>query len=167
MRLTDSSRRITAAWCKKHDVPIEKLFSKTLLTKCTFNYLHKLALVLILCHSPLGIGGRRRVEVLSIFLPGWTSHSTGFRTYTASPAYIFPLCYTSSVLSVSVASIYIAYIFLRDPTRSVNVHPLASASVPRTELTRGMPKTAVIECGTRSVTRVDHSVLCTPIIPPP
>ncbi|KAJ3515245.1 hypothetical protein NLJ89_g1884 [Agrocybe chaxingu] len=25
--------RITAAWCKKHDVPIEKLFSKTLLTK--------------------------------------------------------------------------------------------------------------------------------------
>ena len=27
-------RRITAAWCKKHDVPIEKIFSKTLLTKC-------------------------------------------------------------------------------------------------------------------------------------
>lgn len=27
--------RITAAWCKKHDVPVEKLFSKTLLTKCT------------------------------------------------------------------------------------------------------------------------------------
>ncbi|KAH9972457.1 hypothetical protein BGW80DRAFT_1314640 [Lactifluus volemus] len=25
--------RITAAWCKKHDVPIEKIFSKTLLTK--------------------------------------------------------------------------------------------------------------------------------------
>ncbi|KZV62587.1 hypothetical protein PENSPDRAFT_591194 [Peniophora sp. CONT] len=25
--------RITAAWCKKHEVPIEKLFSKTLLTK--------------------------------------------------------------------------------------------------------------------------------------
>lgn len=26
--------RITAAWCKTHDVPIEKLFSKTLVTKC-------------------------------------------------------------------------------------------------------------------------------------
>ncbi|KAG6375394.1 DNA topoisomerase I [Boletus reticuloceps] len=26
--------RITAAWCKKHDVPIEKIFSKTLLNKC-------------------------------------------------------------------------------------------------------------------------------------
>jgi len=26
--------RITAAWCQKHDVPIEKIFSKTLLTKC-------------------------------------------------------------------------------------------------------------------------------------
>jgi len=26
--------RITAAWCKKYDVPIEKIFSKTLLTKC-------------------------------------------------------------------------------------------------------------------------------------
>ncbi|KAI9437647.1 DNA topoisomerase I [Lactarius indigo] len=25
--------RITAAWCKKHDVPIEKIFSKTLITK--------------------------------------------------------------------------------------------------------------------------------------
>jgi DNA topoisomerase-1 len=25
--------RITAAWCKKHDVPIEKIFSKTLVTK--------------------------------------------------------------------------------------------------------------------------------------
>jgi len=25
--------RITAAWCKEHDVPIEKIFSKTLLTK--------------------------------------------------------------------------------------------------------------------------------------
>ncbi|EGN99732.1 hypothetical protein SERLA73DRAFT_106466 [Serpula lacrymans var. lacrymans S7.3] len=27
--------RITAAWCKTHDVPIEKIFSKTLLVKCT------------------------------------------------------------------------------------------------------------------------------------
>jgi DNA topoisomerase-1 len=26
--------RITAAWCKTHEVPIEKIFSKTLLTKC-------------------------------------------------------------------------------------------------------------------------------------
>ena len=33
---SDSSHslRITAAWCKKYDVPIEKIFSKTLLTKC-------------------------------------------------------------------------------------------------------------------------------------
>lgn len=27
--------RITAAWCKEHDVPIEKIFSKALLQKCT------------------------------------------------------------------------------------------------------------------------------------
>jgi C-terminal topoisomerase domain len=26
--------RITAAWCKTHNVPIEKIFSKTLLVKC-------------------------------------------------------------------------------------------------------------------------------------
>jgi DNA topoisomerase-1 len=31
--------RITAAWCKKHDVPIEKIFSKTLLTKCESGHL--------------------------------------------------------------------------------------------------------------------------------
>ena len=29
--------RITVAWCKAHDVPVEKLFSKTLLTKCTLS----------------------------------------------------------------------------------------------------------------------------------
>ena len=40
-------RRITAAWCKKHDVPIEKLFSKTLLTKCTSSRLFLYDLVLI------------------------------------------------------------------------------------------------------------------------
>ncbi|KAJ7218027.1 DNA topoisomerase I [Mycena pura] len=28
--------RITAAWCKIHDVPVEKLFSKTLIVKCMF-----------------------------------------------------------------------------------------------------------------------------------
>ncbi|CAL1706465.1 unnamed protein product [Somion occarium] len=28
--------RITAAWCKKHEVPIEKIFSKTLLAKCMY-----------------------------------------------------------------------------------------------------------------------------------
>ena len=28
--------RITAAWCKKHNVPIEKIFAKTLLNKCKF-----------------------------------------------------------------------------------------------------------------------------------
>jgi hypothetical protein len=28
--------RITSAWCKDNDVPIEKLFSKTLLIKCTW-----------------------------------------------------------------------------------------------------------------------------------
>ena len=27
--------RITVSWCKDHDVPVEKLFSKTLLNKCT------------------------------------------------------------------------------------------------------------------------------------
>lgn len=27
--------RITVAWCNTHEVPIEKLFSKTLLKKCT------------------------------------------------------------------------------------------------------------------------------------
>lgn len=27
--------RITAAWCKKHDIPVSKLFSKTLVAKCT------------------------------------------------------------------------------------------------------------------------------------
>jgi len=27
-------RRITAAWCQINDVPIEKMFSKTLITKC-------------------------------------------------------------------------------------------------------------------------------------
>ena len=27
--------RITVAWCKAYDVPVEKLFSKTLLNKCT------------------------------------------------------------------------------------------------------------------------------------
>jgi DNA topoisomerase I len=32
--VSPTDRRITAAWCKKHDVPIEKIFSKTLLTKC-------------------------------------------------------------------------------------------------------------------------------------
>ncbi len=32
-------RRITAAWCKTNDVPIEKLFSKTLVTKCRFSCL--------------------------------------------------------------------------------------------------------------------------------
>ena len=26
--------RITVAWCKKHDVPLEKIFSKTLVNKC-------------------------------------------------------------------------------------------------------------------------------------
>lgn len=26
--------RITVAWCKKYEVPVTKLFSKTLLTKC-------------------------------------------------------------------------------------------------------------------------------------
>lgn len=26
--------RITAAWCQIHNVPIEKMFSKTLVTKC-------------------------------------------------------------------------------------------------------------------------------------
>ena len=29
--------RITKAWCETHDVPIEKLFSKTLVTKCRSN----------------------------------------------------------------------------------------------------------------------------------
>lgn len=29
--------RITVAWCKKFDVPVERLFSKTLLQKCTFS----------------------------------------------------------------------------------------------------------------------------------
>lgn len=29
--------RITVAWCKKFDVPVEKLFSKTLLQKCTLS----------------------------------------------------------------------------------------------------------------------------------
>lgn len=32
------SRRITAAWCQIHDVPIEKIFSKTLITKCKLRY---------------------------------------------------------------------------------------------------------------------------------
>ena len=36
--------RITAAWCKKHDVPIEKIFSKTLLTKCASS---------LICLTPL------------------------------------------------------------------------------------------------------------------
>lgn len=31
-----STFSITTAWCKEHGVPIEKLFSKALLTKCTF-----------------------------------------------------------------------------------------------------------------------------------
>ena len=32
---SNSICRITVAWCKTHDVPVEKLFSKTLITKCT------------------------------------------------------------------------------------------------------------------------------------
>lgn len=31
LKISDS---ITAAWCQIHDVPIEKIFSKTLVTKC-------------------------------------------------------------------------------------------------------------------------------------
>ena len=46
------TRRITAAWCKKHDVPIEKLFSKTLLTKCTSSHLFLYDLVLITSTVP-------------------------------------------------------------------------------------------------------------------
>lgn len=30
-------KRITAAWCKTHDVPIEKIFTRTLLTKCRWD----------------------------------------------------------------------------------------------------------------------------------
>ena len=44
--------RITVAWCKKFDVPVEKLFSKTLLQKCTFSlstisFLHMEPLLLV------------------------------------------------------------------------------------------------------------------------
>ena len=28
--------RITVAWCKKHDVPLEKIFSNTLVNKCAY-----------------------------------------------------------------------------------------------------------------------------------
>jgi hypothetical protein len=72
--LSGTIRRITAAWCKKHDVPIEKIFSKTLVTKCewgkfllwsTFDrFWTGLIAFLCCCDSPLGDGSRPRLEVL-------------------------------------------------------------------------------------------------------
>lgn len=62
---THLSCRITAAWCQIHDVPIEKIFSKTLITKCTSLFL---VLPSASCShsspSPLGDGSRARLEVL-------------------------------------------------------------------------------------------------------
>lgn len=68
-----SGGRITAAWCKKHDVPIEKIFSKTLVTKCEWGSLFYatfdpfwagLIAFFCCCDSPLGDGSRSRLEVL-------------------------------------------------------------------------------------------------------
>lgn len=51
--LTSSCRRITVAWCKDNDVPVEKLFSKTLITKCASSARSAAcALVLICLQSP-------------------------------------------------------------------------------------------------------------------
>jgi DNA topoisomerase-1 len=56
--------RITAAWCKEHDVPIEKIFSKTLLTKCSSSSLYGFVRTLTIARSPLGSRRRRGLEVL-------------------------------------------------------------------------------------------------------
>jgi hypothetical protein len=54
--------RITAGWCKEHDVPIEKLFSKTLLTKCTSRRLVCAAAALTDAPSPQSRGRCRLMQ---------------------------------------------------------------------------------------------------------
>ena len=74
--LTLDFHRITAAWCKKHDVPIEKIFSKTLLTKCTSGLVYIgvdfVPLTFPSACSPMGYGGGWRLEVLMERDATWT-----------------------------------------------------------------------------------------------
>ena len=87
--LTLDFHRITAAWCKKHDVPIEKIFSKTLLTKCTSGLVYIgvdfVPLTFPPACSPMGYGGGWRLEVLMERDATWTCiRLMDVRTHPAS-----------------------------------------------------------------------------------
>lgn len=77
------------AWCKEHGVPVEKLFSKTLMTKCTYiNLLPCLAMKLTRPRSPLGNGGGYGLEVLTLFLH-YYPHTFGCAYYMGYSLHIY------------------------------------------------------------------------------
>ena len=73
-------------------MPVEKLFSKTLMTKCMYIYLlPHLAkeLTQFRPRSPLGNGGGYGLEVLTLFLH-YYPHTFGCACYTGYSHHIYP-----------------------------------------------------------------------------